>query len=82
MSAWTIENNVANWDVVCDRAWAGEPQFITRGGSQTVVVISLVEYRPQQVNRRKIVRNPNLAFKISDADLFVDDSSMWEANDE
>ena len=29
---------------VFDRAWAGEPQFVSRDGAQTVVVISLRSY--------------------------------------
>ena len=29
--------------------------------------------------RRTIIKNPKLAFSISDADLFSDDSAIWEA---
>jgi len=82
MSAWAIKDATKSWDAVCDLAWAGEPQFVTRGGVQTVVVISCADFQSIRNKRRRIVRNPKLAFKISDADLFSDDSSLWEANGE
>ena len=54
MSAWAVKEKTRTWDSVFDRAWAGEPQFVSRGDSRTVVVISLRTYetsRPQS-NRR------------------------------
>lgn len=45
MSAWAVKDATKSWDSVFDRAWAGEPQFVSRGGSQTVVVISLQTYK-------------------------------------
>jgi len=44
MSSWAVRDRNDTWDAVCDRAWAGEPQFVTRGGTQTVVVISIQSY--------------------------------------
>ena len=41
MSAWAVKEKTQTWDSVFDRAWAGEPQFVSRDGSRTVVVISL-----------------------------------------
>jgi len=82
MGAWAVRDRNDTWDAVCDRAWAGEPQFVTRGGTQTVVVISYVDYQPNRSKRRHIAKNPKLAFKINDADLFSDDSSQWEANND
>jgi len=48
MSAWAVRDRNDTWDAVCDRAWAGEPQFVTRGGTQTVVVISIQSYEPER----------------------------------
>lgn len=79
MSAWAIKDTAKTWQDVCDRAWAGEPQFVSCGPSQTVVVISCVDYHPVVSRRRRIVRNPKLAFRTTDADLFSDDSLDWEA---
>jgi len=45
MSAWSVKDSTKTWDSVFDRAWAGEPQFVTRDGSQTVVVITLNAYK-------------------------------------
>jgi len=45
MSAWSVKDTAKSWDSVFDRAWLGEPQFVTRNGSQTVVVITLNDYK-------------------------------------
>jgi len=79
MCAWTVKDKSQTWDTACDLAWSGEPQFVTRGGNQTVVIVSCAAYRPMRTKRRRTVKNPKLAFKISDEDLFSDDSSMWQA---
>jgi len=79
MSAWTVKDKSQTWETACDLAWSGEPQFVTRGGNQTVVIISCADYRSMHTKRRRIVKNSKLAFTISDEDLFSDDSSMWEA---
>ena len=83
MSAWAVKEKTQTWDSVFDRAWAGEPQFVSRGGMHTVVVVSLGNYEKlAPCKRRKIVKNPKLAFSINDSDLFDDDSAMWEACDD
>ena len=83
MSAWAVKEKTQTWDSVFDRAWAGEPQFVSRDDSRTVVVISLKTYNSTpQKKRRVVVKNPKLSFAISDADLFSDDSDMWEACDD
>ena len=84
MSAWAVkEKTQPTWDAVFDRAWAGEPQYVSRGGMHTVVVVSLGNYEKLvSCKRRNIVKNAKLAFSISDEDLFGDDSSMWEACDD
>lgn len=45
MSAWAVKDSMTTWDSVFDRALAGEPQFVSRGDKQTVVVITLNAYR-------------------------------------
>lgn len=45
MSAWAVKDATKTWDSVFDCAWAGEPQFVTRNGTQTVVVITLRDYK-------------------------------------
>jgi len=45
MSAWSVKDETKTWDSVFDCAWAGEPQFVTRNGSQTVVVVTLSAYK-------------------------------------
>lgn len=45
MSAWAVKDVKESWDTVFDRAWAGEPQFISRGDSETVVVVSLSTFK-------------------------------------
>ncbi len=50
MSAWAVKDKEKTWDAVFDRAWAGEPQFISRGDSQTVVVITLNAYQKARNN--------------------------------
>jgi len=83
MSAWTVKDATKSWETVFDRAWAGEPQFVSRGGEQTVVVVSLRSYEAvKPAKRRSVAKNPKLAFSISDADLFSDDSAVWEACDD
>ena len=83
MSAWAVKEKTRTWDSVFDRAWAGEPQYVSRGGMHTVVVVSLGNYEKMMPRkRRKIVKNDKLAFSISDNDLFEDDSAMWEACDD
>lgn len=44
MGAWAVKDATKSWESVFDRAWAGEPQFVSRGGSQTVVIVSLQAY--------------------------------------
>ena len=44
MGAWVLKDATSSWETVFDRAWAGEPQFVSRDGAQTVVVISLRSY--------------------------------------
>ncbi len=80
MGAWVLKDATSSWETVFDRAWAGEPQFVSRDGTQTVVVISLRSYQAAKPKKRRtIIKNPKLAFSISDADLFSDDSAIWEA---
>ena len=80
MSAWKVSEKQEAWDAVFDRAWSGEPQFVSRDELRTVVVISLQSYEAAQcARRRKVSRNPKLVFTISDANLFGDDSTAWEA---
>jgi len=55
MGAWAVCDKIKSWDAVCDRAWAGEPQFIMRGVKQTVVVISFGEYQASQKNKPNAV---------------------------
>lgn len=52
MSAWAVKDATKSWDSVFDHAWAGEPQFVSRGGAQTVVVISLQTYETTRSSRR------------------------------
>jgi len=83
MSAWAVKDATKSWETVFDRAWAGEPQFVSRGNEQTVVVISIGMYEAvKSKKRRSVVKNPKLAFSISDKDLFSDDSALWEACDD
>ena len=86
MSAWALQDKAVaqeSWESVFDRAWSGEPQFLTRNGAQAVVVVSVRSYKPEVPKRRRVVKkNPKLSFSISDEDLFADDSSMWEACDD
>lgn len=80
VGAWVLKDATSSWETVFDRAWAGEPQFVSRDGAQTVVVISLRSYQAAKPKKRRtIIKNPKLAFSISDADLFSDDSAIWEA---
>jgi len=44
MSAWAVKDATRTWDSVFDRAWAGEPQFVSRDGARTVVIVSLQAY--------------------------------------
>ena len=53
MSAWAVKDATKSWDSVFDRAWAGEPQFVSRGGSQTVVVISLQTYETAKAPKKR-----------------------------
>jgi len=60
MSAWAVKDaaNVdaaKSWETVFDRAWAGEPQFVSRGGEQTVVVVSLRSYEPMRTKRHAVL---------------------------
>ena len=55
MSAWAVKDATKSWDSVFDRAWAGEPQFVSRGGSQTVVVISLQTYETRQPRHHAVL---------------------------
>lgn len=61
MSAWAVKEATRTWDSVFDRAWAGEPQFVSRDGSRTVVVISLQAYesarRPSQHSVLDVLRS-------------------------
>ena len=41
MNAWAVKDATRTWDSVFDRAWAGEPQFVSRDGARTVVIVSL-----------------------------------------
>ena len=53
MSAWAVKDATKSWDSVFDRAWAGEPQFVSRGGAQTVVVISLQTYETAKTPKKR-----------------------------
>lgn len=55
MSAWAVKDATKSWDSVFDRAWAGEPQFVSRGGAQTVVVISLQTYETRRPRRHAVL---------------------------
>ena len=57
MSAWAVKEKTSTWDSVFDRAWAGEPQFVSRDGSRTVVVISLRTFNvPEKKEERVLPR--------------------------
>ena len=88
MSAWAVKDKEKTWDAVFDRAWAGEPQFISRGDSQTVVVITLNAYQ----NARKKVEPDFMRFAgtlssedaaqmtelVENADFSKIDEEMWK----
>ena len=57
MSAWVLKENAQTWDSVFDHAWAGEPQFVSRDGSRTVVVISLHAYETAYPQGRQQTRD-------------------------
>jgi len=88
MSAWSVKDATKTWDSVFDCAWAGEPQFVTRNGSQTVVVITLNDYK--RTREKKTPDFMRFAGTLSSEDAkemisFVDhadfskvDEGMWK----
>jgi len=50
MGAWSVNDETKTWDSVFDCAWAGEPRFVTRNGTQTVVIITLRDYKRASEN--------------------------------
>ena len=46
MAAWRMKEAGDTWETVCERAYSGVPQYLTRDGVSYQVVISLVQSPP------------------------------------
>ena len=46
MAAWRMKEAGDTWETVCERAYSGVPQYLTRDGVSYQVVISLVQSSP------------------------------------
>ena len=44
MAAWKMKEATDSWEAVCERAYSGEPQYLSRYGVPSIVVISLAQY--------------------------------------
>lgn len=53
-NSWQIEEVKDKFSEVVDDALTSGPQFITRHGIETVVVLSYLEYRQLLVNKEKL----------------------------
>ena len=47
MAAWKMIEPTDTWEDVCERAYFGEPQYVSRYGVPSIVVISLAQYEGQ-----------------------------------
>ncbi len=43
MAAWKLKESNDTWEDVCERAYCGEPQYLTRNGVSYRIVISLAQ---------------------------------------
>ena len=53
---WQLQEAKNNFSQVVDEAMRDGPQIITRHGVETVVVISIEDYRRQYVEREKLTK--------------------------
>ena len=44
MAAWKMKEANDTWEEVCERAYSGEPQYLTRNGVSYRIVISLARH--------------------------------------
>ena len=44
MAAWKLKEANDTWEDVCERAYSGEPQYLTRNGVSYRIVISLARH--------------------------------------
>ena len=44
MAAWKMKEANDTWEDVCERAYSGEPQYLTRNGVSYRIVISLARH--------------------------------------
>ena len=54
MAAWKMKEANDTWEDVCERAYLGEPQYLTRDGVSYRIVISLARHDAETQKQRSV----------------------------
>ena len=54
MAAWKMKEANDTWEDVCERAYCGEPQYLTRNGVSYRIVISLARHDAETQKQRSV----------------------------
>ena len=54
MAAWKMKEANDTWEDVCERAYSGEPQYLTRNGVSYRIVISLARHDAENRGHRSV----------------------------
>ena len=55
MAAWKMKEVNDTWEDVCERAYSGEPQYLTRNGVSYRIVISLARHDAETRRRGSVL---------------------------
>ena len=55
MAAWKMKEANDTWEDVCERAYSGEPQYMTRNGVSYRIVISLAGHDAETRKQRSVL---------------------------
>ena len=55
MAAWKMKEANDTWEDVCERAYSGEPQYLTRNGVSYRIVISLARHDALNSEHRSVL---------------------------
>ena len=50
MAAWKLKDDADTWESVCERAYSGERQYLTRDGVRYCIAITLAEEPKREQN--------------------------------
>ena len=54
MAVWKMKEANDTWEDVCERAYSGEPQYLTRNGVSYRIVISLARHDAETQKQRSV----------------------------